>query len=242
MTHTQSDYDPHTTFDTDLIDQTLASIHELSLGVRLHADNSELLNAHVLDINFDENWIFLSYPQAQSEQLGSLESNQLTISIIIDSNYVEMQLEDVITTSYKGIPALKAALPDHMLKIQRRNSFRIQPPPHQAPVCTIPLDQPVELALFDISASGLSLIDQSLALSFEKDALLTGCILHLSDIDEIEIHLHIVRHHLQELATNKKVQRIGCAFVDLSRAQQQRIDFYINQQQRLLIAKERGLM
>ena len=51
-----------------------------------------------------------------------------------------------------------------------------------------------------------------------------------------------MRHHLQELATNKKVQRIGCAFVDLSRAQQQRIDFYINQQQRLLIAKERGLM
>lgn len=233
----------HLITDTDAIDQLLASAYDHSLVIRLHADNDILLDAHILKINFTEHWLYLSFPRAQAEQLSSLSSQQLTISTIFDFNYVEMQLTDVMTTLFEGVPALKAPLPEAMIKVQRRNHFRIQPPAHQPPICTVTLEQqPLELPVFDISASGVSLLAPLNTFDLAQHHMLNQCSLSLSDIQTIQISLQIVRQNTHTLPSGQEKQRIGCSFSRLSRTDQQRIEFYINQQQRLLIAKEKGLI
>lgn len=233
----------HLITDTDAIDQLLASAYDHSLGIRLHADNDILLDARILGLNFTEHWLYLSFPRAQADQLSSLSSQQLTISTIFDFNYVEMQLTDVMTTLYEGVPALKAPLPETMIKVQRRNHFRIQPPAHQPPICTVTVEQQsLDLPVFDTSASGISLLAPLNTFDLTQHHTLNQCSLALPDVGTIQISLQIVRQNTHLLPSGQERQRVGCSFNNLSRACQQRIEFYINQQQRLLIAKEKGLI
>jgi len=134
--------------------------------------------------------------------------------------------------NYEGKPAFEVALPDEVIKLQRREFFRV-PTRVSTPVeCQIPAHAsgPVVLPLFDISLGGVGLwLPDTSDAGYEIGTIFSGCQIDLKPLGVLVIDLE-VRHHQPVLQRNgKQVLRLGCAFVGLSNATESLVQRFVAQ-------------
>ncbi len=146
---------------------------------------------------------------------------------------VRFRLEKLRTARYQGQTVIAAPLPDNILRLQRREYFRVNTPMMNPLTCTIrDVDgPPLKLPLADLSIGGLSLVDADHALSVEPFNELLDCTLSFPDHPGgIEVDLE-VRGVFMQAGGKGEIQRLGCAFVDLPNDKLNFIQRYINRLQ-----------
>jgi c-di-GMP-binding flagellar brake protein YcgR len=88
-------------------------------------------------------------------------------------------------TRYEGLPALRARIPASVLRLQRRDAYRVVPPLGRPLLCLLPDPRDParahELRILDISCGGLALADGSGRLPLEVGMLLENCSLQLPE-------------------------------------------------------------
>ncbi len=116
-----------------------------------------------------------------------------------------------------GFPALCFPVPDSLIRLQRREFFRVNTPVAQAAECIIPIfSEPYVLRLADISCGGVALLDEMKYLSTELGHEYTNCQIDLGDSGNILATLQI-RNFLDLTLLNGKIKRrFGCQFQQLA--------------------------
>lgn len=131
---------------------------------------------------------------------------------------------------YQGQPAFEVGLPEQVIKLQRREFFRIQTPVAQPVLCRIG-DYPghiMELALFDISLGGVSMwLPAVHTPGFDIGQQFHDCAIDLAPFGHLQVGLEI-RHHLEvRLKNGLEMVRIGSVYLGMNTARENLVQRYV---------------
>lgn len=130
---------------------------------------------------------------------------------------------------HAGARAFAVALPKHVLRLQRRESFRIETP-RSKPVEFFgrqPSGALLKLAGHNISCAGIGLTASSLPPELAPGLLLKNSRFTLPE-EKHDFFVDAVVHHITELQTRSGPQwRIGLEFIKLPYAEENRVQRYI---------------
>jgi c-di-GMP-binding flagellar brake protein YcgR len=138
----------------------------------------------------------------------------------LDGVSISFATGPVTLIDYDKLPALAMAVPSSLIRLQRREHFRVVLPIARPVKCVIPAhgdDDPesIQTHIVDIGCGGVALMDPSGRLGTATGRILQRCRLLLPDLDPITTALEI-RNTAQIRRPNGAFQtRLGCRFVDL---------------------------
>ncbi len=119
--------------------------------------------------------------------------------------------------------AFAVDMPQTMLRLQRREFYRVLAPVARPVRCVIPVDhgegaRNVETRLHDISQGGVAVVAQPGELATEIGALYPNCRIVLPETGNVIVSLQTANMHPMTLLNGKQMLRIGCRFVRPSMA------------------------
>jgi len=131
---------------------------------------------------------------------------------------------------YDGRPAFAVALPKTIVRLQRRESFRIATPlvnPLRF-VCWLPDGKELKLTAFDISVSGIGLLLTELPPGFEAGLILEKCRFRLpDDAQDLQLSAQVQHITATESRTGGRQWRAGVHFLNPSGNAEARLQRYI---------------
>lgn len=217
------------------------------VGVYFHNGRSFLLTS-VLRVDNENNEILLDAGRDEETNRQVLLADHLLLSSTVDKVKIQFVAGKLVETQYAGVSAFRTALPDTLLRLQRREYFRL----------TTPLTKPVkfvatfrrkdgsalliEASLLDISGGGIGLMaTPALAALLERGAVITDCKMALPDEGLLVANL-CVRNKL-EVTTRAGAHyvRVGCQFIALPGTRMSMVQRYITRVERERKARLSGM-
>lgn len=243
QTTNDTSYDPYKIDSIQEVDKILLQLLHQGVLLRMHNGNAHhsVITA-LLDLDFDHDTIVIDSAAQQTINEQLLASETAYFEAILDNVSIKFQVSPLRTTSFEDRPALAGALPNFLYRIQRRETFRVRPTLGNTAHCAITLHGQVHtFDVYDISSTGLALIDPNGLLTDHIQQTLPDCELTLPHIGVVTVDLQLVRTQSQLLSTGKKRPLVGCAFSHIEANPQTRIQNFIMAEERLQIARDRGL-
>lgn len=189
----------------------------------------------ILEIESGHQTLILDWgsdPEANKQLLGSERNVFVCSPEGVKTQFITGQVTEI---KYEGQPAFSVSLPAQVIKLQRREFFRIRTPVGNPLLCTIKdyAEGPLELHVFDISLGGLSLWLPTLTTpGFDIGKQYLDCHLELKPFGSLQGVLE-VRHRLPvQLRNGQDAVRVGCNFLRLPAHMENLIQRYVGQLER----------
>ena len=149
-----------------------------------------------------------------------------------DQVKVKFTTSDIREVRYKGRPALRIPLPTSLVRIQRREHFRIATPLTKPLICTLPLPDrgpgtQAETIVLDISIGGVALMDNHDATSFQIGNVFDKCRIGLPEIGTLVVSLEVRNSFDTPLKNGLSFRRCGCQFLNLAPSGESLVQRYI---------------
>jgi flagellar brake protein len=200
----------------------------------------------ILEVDPDTDSVYIDCSIDPEQNRRILAANRLAFETTLDKIRILFSAEQAVATTYNGGPALQITLPPSLIRLQRREFYRM-PTPVSNPVramIPLPLDQgggSAIVPLADISCGGIAILDNKLVLGNTIGQKYLDCRLDLPDIGSVTTGLRIRNSMELTLLNNKSNRRLGCEFVDISRANLAMVQRYITKLERERNARIAGL-
>jgi c-di-GMP-binding flagellar brake protein YcgR len=154
---------------------------------------------------------------------------QLNVVSSQDGVKVEFEVSRVEAASFEGRLAFRIPFPDSLLKLQRREFYRLPSPVLNPLKCQIPLVSGglVDTVVGDISLGGVSLMGEHAGLDLQLGTIYENCRILLPELGVIQAKLMVRNSFPMTLRNGAVIKRTGCAFVELPSNQQAMIQRYI---------------
>lgn len=168
-------------------------------------------------------------------------ADSVTFSALLDKIRVQFSTGPLSATEHEGYPAFAAPLPRELLRLQRREYFRLITPVAHSVTCQIPVPidadrlKTFEARVLDISGGGVGVLVPPRGLDLATDMEFDGCSLLLPEFGDITAQLRIRSVFRITNRNGIVMTRAGCQFVDLPTGAETLIQRYI-----LKIERERG--
>lgn len=129
---------------------------------------------------------------------------------------VQFALDGLRGISYEGRPAFTAALPTSLLRLQRREYYRLTTPATPPLKCRIPTGaRTVETNVIDISGGGLAFMVPPEDIPFDAGVEYPNCRIDLPEVGAVTATLQVRGLFEITLNTGVAAKRAGCQFVGL---------------------------
>jgi c-di-GMP-binding flagellar brake protein YcgR len=180
----------------------------------------------------------------QNERI--IEAGTVRCETSLDKIRILFKAENLRPTLYKGDAALRADIPPTLIRLQRREYYRMETPvsnPVRA-ILPLPLEAGGGTAVFplhDISCGGIAILDNKMQLSTTIGEQLANCRIELPEIGPVTVSLEVRNSLDLTLLNNKTNRRIGLQFVDISRGGMAGVQRYITKLERERNARLAGL-
>jgi c-di-GMP-binding flagellar brake protein YcgR len=225
----------------------LRSIGEKNQLIRMliHGE-SDVCVTSILDVDLNAGNLILdrSIDPQQNERI--VKANRIAFETSLDKIRILFASEDVRETSYQNGPALMIDLPSTLIRLQRREFYRMATPVSNPVRVIIPM--PDELGggtqmfpLADISCGGIAILDNKAVLGHTIGDNYLLCSIDLPDIGMVTTTLQVRNAIDITLLNNKTNRRLGCQFVDMSRGALSMVQRYITRLERERNARLSGL-
>ena len=197
----------------------------------------------------DDNRHFILDVGSDSEMnRRALLADKLVFTTVVDKVKVQFSLDQLSPTRSGERPALLAKVPEQLLRLQRREFFRLSTPvanPLKLCVTLTRADTSVvqlELPLMDISGGGVGLtVSAEQTELLKRDDTLSDCKIMLPDEGLLVATLRV--RSLVEVITRSGARffRVGCEFIGLPPSRMTLIQRYITRVERERKARLNGL-
>ena len=200
----------------------------------------------VLEVAPDSGLFILdrSIDREQNERI--LRAGQVMCETYLDKIRILFRASGLRERTFEGMAALAADIPDSLIRLQRREFYRMQTPVTNPVQVFIPL--PVEVGggntgfpLVDISCGGLALFDSKMMLNTTIGHTFTGCHIELPEVATVMASLQVRNVIDVTMLNNKTSRRIGCMFADIPRSDMAAVQRYITRLERERNARLAGL-
>lgn len=197
-------------------------------------------------ISYKDNGLFLELSASSEANRKALEANKLFCVTQLDKVKIQFILRDLQRSETNGVPAFFAPLPDSVLRLQRREYYRLAAPVARPLKCVIPFPAPdgeprvIDVHIADISGGGLGVIATPLDIPLEP-GLELSCKIELPEVGLVTGTI-VVRSVFESVTrTGVKSKRAGCEFVKLPGSMLTLIQRYIIKVERERKARESGM-
>ncbi|HEX8988908.1 MAG TPA: flagellar brake protein [Rhodocyclaceae bacterium] len=218
---------------------------DVSLITAFFDAGREMLLTSLLDV--DEQKIILDIGADPGTNRKALDADKLHCVASHEKVRIQFDLGRLTQVGFEGGPAFAAVLPSAVLRLQRRDFFRLTLPVARPLKCLIPQTaaegntEALEANIVDISGGGVALAVPK-GMTFERDAEFPECRIELPEVGTIVMNLRVRNVFEVELRSGVRVVRAGCAYVNPSGAMLAMIQRYIMKVERERKARESGLL
>ncbi|MFN3545415.1 MAG: flagellar brake protein [Thiobacillus sp.] len=216
----------------------LRAIQKRKLLVNLDIQSTrQIVVTSVLAVNEATNSVILDSARGDALNQNLLSGKDAEFITQLDGVSISFMTGPVTLCTYDKLPALKIAVPKSMIRLQRREHFRVPMPIANPVKCIVPAytdgqPDPITTHIVDISCGGVALIDASGRLATETGTLLENCRLLLPGQDAVFTTLE-VRNSAQVRRPNGSFQtRVGCRFVNLPNESANRLQRFVTEVER----------
>jgi len=177
-----------------------------------------------------------------------LAADHIVLTATVDKVKVQFTLPRLVATRYGGRPAFGAVLPDKVLRLQRREYFRLSTPVARPVKFSSSIKRPdrsvmtIEASLLDISGGGVGLMaTPALAALLPRGCVLADCKMALPDEGLLVANLCVRNKYEVTTRTGSRYVRIGCEFIALPGARMSMVQRYITRVERERKARLSGM-
>jgi len=225
----------------DLERYTLYSRAEIVALLKQLRDEGTLVTAYfglasdfavtlLLQVKTDFEEVILDCVSDKLAQRRLLAAEHLTLVAFLASIKVQFTARHAEAVSYEGKPAFRIRLPDQVLRLQRRDYFRVQTPVTRPPTVLVPHTpgslQYESLRVLDLSVGGLAILSYPEKFEMTGGTTIDACFLDLPGVGSMSVGLQV--RHVEPLAREAGARRCGCEFVDLSPQSRLMLQRYVN--------------
>ncbi|TFV93995.1 flagellar brake protein [Oxalobacteraceae bacterium OM1] len=187
-------------------------------------------------------------PSATTNQ-RILDSDDVLFETVLDSIRVLFRTEQIHECLFEDRPALQIAIPATMIRLQRREHYRVATPVANPVRCTILIPPPEEeggapttvvVALKNISGGGIGVIDEKKLLDTTIGTVYKNCKLDLPG-QPITVNLQVRNSQDLSLPSGKSVRRMGFMFVNIAQPTLAVVQRYITKLERERNARATGM-
>ncbi|MGH6611603.1 MAG: flagellar brake protein [Burkholderiaceae bacterium] len=186
--------------------------------------------SNVLDVNEGFEELILDRTSDAAAQKAIYASKQLVVVAFLDNVKLQFSVGTAEAVDYQGRGAFRVRLPQQLLRMQRRSSYRRQPPAVRPATCLIPSPRDKghyeSVRVLDLSVGGLALFVHPIQFDLPAEHQLENCYLDLPDVGQITVTLRV--RYVDSQSANDGIRRCGCEFVDLSESAARMLQRYMN--------------
>jgi c-di-GMP-binding flagellar brake protein YcgR len=176
-----------------------------------------------------------------------LESDEIAFETVLENIRILFFASSAESCEFEDRPALKIAIPEILVRLQRREFYRVAVPVSSQVQCTIPvpgengeIEKSVVLPLFNVSAGGIALVGDKAQLDPAFNTVYENCRIDLPG-GAVVVALQFRNSHEIALASRKEIRRLGFKFVDPSNAVSAAVQRYITKLEREQNARKTGM-
>lgn len=190
--------------------------------------------------------LILDYGPSAEVNRKALEAGKHFCVTALDKVRIQFILRGFTKVDYEGRPSFRCELPEELLRLQRREYYRLVTPIVHPLKCLIPIQEPAgtylhEANVFDISCGGLGLSAPPEGIPFATDMAFANCRVELPEIGFVAGTLKVKNVFEITLRSGARVQRAGCEFTNLPGPMMTLVQRYIIKVERERKARESGL-
>lgn len=199
----------------------LRAVQQRKLLVNLDLPNSrQIIVTSVLAVDEAHNALILDSARGDALNRELLSGPGADFVTQLEGVTISFFTGPVTFTEYEKLPALRIALPKALIRLQRREHFRVPMPIAHPVKCLVPPQseddvEPITTHLVDLSCGGVALADIGGRVSADPGRRLADCRIVLPDVAPVVATLEI-RNSAQIRLHNGAFQtRLGCQFINL---------------------------
>ena len=194
----------------------LRSLQDARSQLVLHFSESGYILSRVLDVTPPRLTLDLGPDKAANDAL--IASNQAVAETNLQQVSIQFQLSGFHRVNLPDGPALEALLPDCMLRLQRRESFRVPTPVMQPIMLFIPQQdrcpRDMRMRIADISTGGVAAVCDGNEFRPESGMVLRECQIALPEVGLLVADIE-VRHVMPLREGNDSQLQCGMRFLAL---------------------------
>jgi flagellar brake protein len=198
-------------------------------------------------IAVDDDGLTLDYGSTHEMNQKALKADKVFCITRHEKVRIQFVLRGLRQIDYQGRPAFRAALPDSVLRLQRREYYRLTTPIVNPLKCQIPITQAdgssstILVNIVDISGGGIAIMVPPPDVPFETGAKLANCKIDLPEVGTLIATLQVRSIFDVTLRSGTQVKRAGCQFVKLPGPMLTLVQRYIIKVERERKARESGM-
>jgi c-di-GMP-binding flagellar brake protein YcgR len=238
----QSDYAQYLLHSRPEIVQVLRGVMKATELVTAYFDHgAQFFLTSVVGVDPAADALYLDHGTNRETNLRALQAVRLVFVTSQDKVKVQFSTGPLQEVEFHGRPAFRTRLPQALLKLQRREYYRLVTPIRSPLVCVVPTPEgPLDAMVTDISVGGVGLTGLPAATSLAVDQRHPGCRIVLPDEGVILTAIEVRSVQDVTLRSGAVVKRAGCRFVDIPASQQAMIQRYIIRIDRERLALVKG--
>lgn len=198
-------------------------------------------------VAIEEDAIVLDYGSDAAMNRKALEADKLFCATQLEKVKIQFILRGMTAVSYEGRPAFRAIFPETVLRLQRREFYRLTVPVARPLRCILPYQTAdgsraqLEVKVMDISGGGLAIMSPPEGIGFHSDAEFPNCRLELPEVGIIVATLKVCNVFEITLRNGSNVKRAGCQFKAMPGSMLTLVQRYIIKVERERKARETGM-
>lgn len=209
--------------------------------------SSEAILTSILAVEGEQGHVLFDAAPTQLQNHRLTECDHISFETKLDEIRVLFTTEGAESSEYQDYPALRVPLPDTLVRIQRRQFYRVHVP-QSSPIWVSfpppgtegkPIDKPVAVSMLNISSGGIAVVDEGNVLDGTPGVTYANCVLALPG-GSITASLEVCNVAYIKLANGKAVRHVGCRFANMSNAMAAQVQRYIIKLERDQNAKLAG--
>jgi c-di-GMP-binding flagellar brake protein YcgR len=211
------------------IRRILNSIMEQGATLSTPVGGDDLITS-IVAVDEDEDCLLFDSAQQHQHNENALEQEQLFWSTSLEKIKIQFGCPPIEFTEHEGRRVLKTEIPRELMRLQRREYYRMSTPINPPIKCTLNTRRgatavTLELKVLDISCGGVSMVTPPEVFAPELGAVYS-CIVDLPG-KPLRAHVQARNAFMTTLDNGKVTERSGFAFVNLTENQLSTIQRYI---------------
>ena len=181
--------------------------------------------------------LILDYGADSAANLRVLDAKRITFVAMHERIKMQFYATSLQHVRFEDRDAFSTAFPTALLRLQRREYYRIVTPLTLPLKCIIeqqaaPKHKPLEVNIVDISCGGIAIIDSGATVELGTGTCFRDCRILLPDIGEVKTDILIKSTFDIVLKNGTKRTQAGCEFVGMVEHERAKIQRYINKAER----------
>ena len=190
---------------------------------------SEFFLTAIVEVDAASGGLIVDCGSEAATNRRALAADKIVFVTNLDRIKIQFSTRALTQINHQGQPAFRTALPTALLKLQRREYYRLVAPMRAPPLCAIPdlNGAKRDATVADISVGGVGVSGLPSDTSLEKGQLFASCRIVLPEQGTVVSALEVRSMQQTTLRSGEAVLRVGCRFVDIPAAHQALIQRYI---------------